>query len=155
MIYAMLACRLLGAVEVWLDDLRIDLGFPRQRILLAILLVEANRLVTVETLIDRIWTDHPPARAAHALYAAVSKLRRALTAAPGLDVVRHTGGYLIETDPTTIDLHTFRALFARAHHADTDEDTAALLDRADTYLRLGRQAQLLPELVPRHATLGR
>ncbi len=126
----MLTCRLLGPVEVWFDDERLDLGFPRQRTLLAILLVEANRLVTVEVLIDRIWGDHPPARASHALYADVSKLRRALAPACGLRVVRRTGGYAIEADPTTVDLHCFRTLRTRAHSTSGDEDSAAVLDQA-------------------------
>jgi DNA-binding SARP family transcriptional activator len=126
----MLTCRLLGPVEVWFDDERIDLGFPRQRTLFAMLLVEANRLVTLDSLIDRIWAEHPPTRASHAVYADVSKLRRALTPASGLRLVRHTGGYLIEADPATIDLHCFRAFRSRAHSGDNDEDTAALLDEA-------------------------
>jgi DNA-binding SARP family transcriptional activator/tetratricopeptide (TPR) repeat protein len=126
----MLICRLLGPVEVWFDDERIDLGFPRQRTLLAILLVEVNRLVTVDLLIDRIWADRPPARAAHALYADVSKLRRALIPASGLHLVRQTGGYLIEADPAAIDLHRFRALRSGAHSCGSDEGTATLLDEA-------------------------
>ena len=126
----MLTCRLLGPVEVWFDDKQINLGYPRQRSLLAILLVDANRLVTLDSLINRIWADHPPARAAHTLYADLSKLRRVLTPLPGLDLVRHTGGYLIEADPQAIDLHRFRDLVARTPRSQHDEDAAALLDEA-------------------------
>jgi len=126
----MVTCRLLGPIEVWFDDKRIDLGYPRQRTLLAILLIDANRLVTVDSLIDRTWGDHPPATARDTLYGDMSKLRRALTPAPDLRLLRQPGGYLINTQPETIDLHRFRQLVITAHRTADDEATAALLDEA-------------------------
>ena len=127
---AELSCRLLGPIEVWSDDKRIDLGYPRQRTLLAILLVDANRLVTVDSLIDRTWGDHLPASARDTLYGDMSKLRRALTPVPGLRLLRRTGGYLIDARAETIDLHRFRRLVSTAHRTADDGAAAALLDEA-------------------------
>jgi hypothetical protein len=49
--------RLLGEVEVLHDERRVDVGHDRQRCVLATLLVEVNRPVTVDQLIDRVWAD--------------------------------------------------------------------------------------------------
>jgi DNA-binding SARP family transcriptional activator len=95
----MLTCRLLGPSRCGATTNELIWAFPDNGPLFAMLLVEANRLVTLDSLIDRIWADHPPARASHAVYADVSKLRRAFTPASGLRLVRHTGGYLIEAGP--------------------------------------------------------
>jgi DNA-binding SARP family transcriptional activator/tetratricopeptide (TPR) repeat protein len=124
----MLTCRLFSQVEVLLDDQRIDLGYPRQRGLLVILLVEVNRLVSVESLIDRVWGQHPPLAARDTLYTDISRLRRALKPTSEMQLIRRSGGYLIKAAPQTVDLHRFRDLVARARVSDTDEERAALLE---------------------------
>jgi DNA-binding SARP family transcriptional activator len=125
--YAVLTCRLLGHVEVLSGGESICLGYPRQRSLLAILLIEVNRLVSAESLIDRIWQEDPPETARATLYADISRLRRALRRAPGVQVVRRSGGYLIEAEPATVDLHRFRDLVSRAQDGLDDRTTSALL----------------------------
>ena len=52
--------RLLGAVEVWSGGQRLEAGQPRQRSLLAALLVDAGRVVSPASLVDRVWGDAPP-----------------------------------------------------------------------------------------------
>jgi len=104
----------LGVVEAWIDGRSVELGHARQRCVLGVLLVEAQRRVTVDQLIDRVWGEHPPQRAANALYSYLSRLRRAVAGAPGVQILREPGGYLLTTDPQTVDLHRFRALLARA-----------------------------------------
>ena len=47
--------RILGPVEVWSGDRPVPAGQPRQRVLLAALVVDAGRPVTPETLLDRVW----------------------------------------------------------------------------------------------------
>ena len=59
--------RLLGEVEACLDGQRLDIGHARQRCVLASLLVDVNRPVSVDQLIDRVWADGPPSRARNAL----------------------------------------------------------------------------------------
>jgi DNA-binding SARP family transcriptional activator len=59
--------RLLGDVEVCLDGQRLDIGPSRQRCVLVALLVDVNRPVPADQLIDRIWADDPPHRARNSL----------------------------------------------------------------------------------------
>lgn len=106
--------RLLGPIEVWDAGRLIDAGQPRQRCVLAALLVDAGRLVTWETLIDRVWGEDPPAAARNALYAHITRIRQLLrqadTAGGGARLERRPGGYLLAVDPDRVDLHRFRRI---------------------------------------------
>jgi DNA-binding SARP family transcriptional activator len=104
--------RLLGQVEVTARGLPLAIESPQQRLLLAALAVDAGRLVTVESLMDRLWDDAPRG-ARRALHVLISRLRRALAAAAGgreQVVVRHSGGYVLQVDPRQVDVHQFRGL---------------------------------------------
>ena len=68
--------RLLGDVEACIDGQRLDIGHARQRCVLAVLLVDVNRPVPADQLIDRVWADDPPHRARNALAAYMSRLRQ-------------------------------------------------------------------------------
>jgi DNA-binding SARP family transcriptional activator/tetratricopeptide (TPR) repeat protein len=111
--------RLLGAMEVVADGNSIDLGPPKQRILLAATAVDAGRPVPVDALIDRIWNAGPPAEARKVLHTYVARVRRILaqisapdTTAPTLQ--RRVGGYQLTISTEAIDLHRFRQLVTRA-----------------------------------------
>jgi len=78
--------RVLGPLEVVEDGVSLRLGGPRPRALLAALLVETDRFISRDRLIDELWGDEPPATAENALQAQVAALRRLL---PGRIV---TGG---------------------------------------------------------------
>ncbi|MFG2071349.1 BTAD domain-containing putative transcriptional regulator [Nonomuraea maritima] len=82
-------------------------GGPRQRALLAMLLLDAGRLVSTERLLDGQYGDHPPAGAANAVQAQISRLRRALPA--GL-IESHGTGYRLAVDPGDVDAHRFERL---------------------------------------------
>ena len=56
--------RILGPLEVWRDGCPIKLGAAKQRALLAILLLNANRVVSRDRLADALWGEQPPATAA-------------------------------------------------------------------------------------------
>ena len=56
--------RILGPMEIWNADRRVDVGGPRHRKLLALLILARNHVVTRDQLIDTLWTDPPPASAA-------------------------------------------------------------------------------------------
>ena len=71
----MIDYRLLGPFEVAFDGHAVDVGGPKQRALLAILLLHANQLVHRDVLIDLIWGDHPPAGAEHAVDVYIWRLR--------------------------------------------------------------------------------
>jgi len=103
--------RLLGPVEVWAGDRRLPVGEPRQRTLLAAVAVEAGRVVSAETLIDRVWGEHPPGRARHALQSHLARVRAGLRAAGGPEaLVRQPGGYLLDPAVAQVDLQRFRGL---------------------------------------------
>ncbi|HEX4724732.1 MAG TPA: BTAD domain-containing putative transcriptional regulator [Pseudonocardiaceae bacterium] len=115
--------RLLGDIAVRIDGAVADLGHPRQRVVLAVLLVDVNRVVSVDRVIDRVWGERPPQRAREALYSYLSRLRRVVADVDGVDIVHHSGGYQLVADPDTVDLHRFRSLVTQARQAD--DDTAA------------------------------
>jgi DNA-binding SARP family transcriptional activator/tetratricopeptide (TPR) repeat protein len=122
--------RLLGEIEVRVDGQTVDVGHVRQRCVLAVLLVEANRPVSVDQLVDRVWGDRRrPDRPASALQTYLSLLRRALSPVDDLSISRQSSGYRLTVAEETVDLHQFRQLVRRAHAA-TDDSRAALLEQA-------------------------
>src|ERR1043165_5208030 len=70
--------RVLGPLQVLDRNGPVTLGGPMQRAVLGALLLEPNRVVSMDRLIDRLWGDNPPSRASGTLQAYVSNLRRAL-----------------------------------------------------------------------------
>ncbi|WP_238013453.1 BTAD domain-containing putative transcriptional regulator [Dactylosporangium sp. AC04546] len=128
-----LRIQLLGDVVVRHDGGRaVDLGHRRQRCVLAVLLVEPNRPVPVEALLERAWGERLPRRPRDSLYSCVSRLKQ-LLAPVGAELVRRNGGYLIEVDPLAIDAHRFDHLVRQAQ-ADAEQQRA--LDRFEEALAL-------------------
>ncbi|MFE7836568.1 BTAD domain-containing putative transcriptional regulator [Streptomyces sp. NPDC057474] len=124
---------LLGSVEARVDGRIVDLGHARQRCVLAVLLVDANQVVSVEQLVERVWADRPPQRARNTLYGYLSRLRQALAIAEGADIVRRSGGYVLDVEATAVDLHRFHDVVARARAAaqsTQDEQAATLFGQA-------------------------
>jgi hypothetical protein len=70
--------RVLGVLEALDEGLPISLGGPKQRSVLAMLLLDANRAISTDRLVDGLWGDDPPLRAAATLQVYVSNLRKAL-----------------------------------------------------------------------------
>ncbi len=92
---------------------RVDLGGPKPRGLLGLLLVQPGVVVSVDRIVERIWAGAAPPKADVSVRGYVSNLRKALAAA-GLDggqVIASRGhGYSLEVRPEVIDLHLFDAL---------------------------------------------
>ncbi|MBB4752778.1 AfsR/SARP family transcriptional regulator [Actinoplanes lobatus] len=105
--------RVLGAVEVRAGGRAVPAGEPRQRAVLAVLLLEAGRPVALETLIGRVWGETAPPGARRSVYAYVARLRRVLGDAADQPLIRTSGGYLLDADPQQVDVLWFRALLAR------------------------------------------
>jgi DNA-binding SARP family transcriptional activator len=106
--------RLLGPMEVADQDRPLDLGALKQRSLLAVLLLNANDVVSVERLVDEVWGESPPATVGKSVQVYVSRLRRQL----GADrLVTRAPGYLLRVDPGELDLERFERLVAEAGSA--------------------------------------
>ena len=125
--------RLLGSLEVRSNGRVVDLGPPKQRALLAILLLHAGEVVSTDRLTELVWADDPPRTAAHSIQIYVSGLRKALEAV-GAEraIVTSAPGYLLEADPDSIDALLFERLVAEGSRdaADDPERGAALLGEA-------------------------
>ncbi|WP_031512731.1 AfsR/SARP family transcriptional regulator, partial [Streptomyces sp. NRRL F-5123] len=100
--------RALGA-----DGAELALGGPRRRALLAVLLLDAGRLVGTERLIDALYGEEPPVGAANALQSQVSRLRQVLP----VPVEGHPAGYRLAAAPDQVDAHCFQQLSAQGREA--------------------------------------
>jgi DNA-binding SARP family transcriptional activator len=160
--------RLLGPLEVERGGAPVALGGHGQRALLARLLLDANRTVSIDRLIDDLWGEDAPASAVKMVHVYVSKLRKLL---PGDMLVTRPPGYALEIDLDALDLTRFERLckerrprealalwrgpalaefdepFAAVESARLEElHLAALEDRIDADLAAGRHAGLVGEL---------
>src|SRR5580765_8017719 len=118
--------RLLGPLEVVVGDDPLPLGQPKQRTLLALLLLRANEVVSRETAIDALWAESPPERAANALQVYVHGLRKAV----GAERISLRGaGYSIAVDGDELDLHRFERLVAQGQGALARGDAAGAVER--------------------------
>ncbi|TDV44877.1 putative ATPase [Actinophytocola oryzae] len=100
---------MLGPLSIRADDgSPVEITGARLRSLLILLALEPGRVVTTSTLVDGVWGDEPPAEAANALQALVSRLRRT-----GLTVESRPTGYRLVLAPDDVDAHRFERLAAR------------------------------------------
>jgi DNA-binding SARP family transcriptional activator len=143
--------RILGPVEVWDDEAQLQLGGPKQRAVLALLLLDAGRVVSTDRLIDALWGEQPPATAATSLQNFISQLRKVV----GADVlVTKPPGYRLQLEPEQLDLERFRRLVEGSRQEGATERAAklrealglwrgpALADLAFESFALGESARL-------------
>ena len=95
--------RILGPLEVDEAGRAIPIVSGRQRALLAILLVHANRPVSTDRLIDELWGEHPPASVRKGLQVLVSRLRKTLGKGSAR-LATQPDGYLLHVEPGELDL---------------------------------------------------
>lgn len=126
--------QLLGPVQVLVVGRPADLGERKQRLVLAVLALEVNKVVTVSRLADMLWGGSPPQSARRIIQAHVSRLRAMLTsagaAAEGTALIRHGSGYLLATDPDRVDAHRFRFLVEDAKLRADDLSKVEMLSEA-------------------------
>jgi DNA-binding SARP family transcriptional activator len=109
---------LLGRLEAWAERSPVCLGPPRQRVLLASLLLQPGHTVSMEWLTDALWGSHPPRTARTKIHWDVSGLRKILGAAkqgaasPQEILVTHPAGYELRVLPGERDLDDFERLVA-------------------------------------------
>jgi predicted ATPase/DNA-binding SARP family transcriptional activator len=123
--------RLLGPLEVRREDETLALGGAKQRALLAILLLHANRVVARERLAELLWSEDPPPTAEHVIEVYVSQLRRVLEpdGAPYTVLVRKPSGYVLQVAPGDTDASQFEKLVEGARSL-TPAEASAQLSRA-------------------------
>jgi DNA-binding NarL/FixJ family response regulator/DNA-binding SARP family transcriptional activator len=138
--------RILGPLEVVEGGEPVPLGRPKERLVLAVLLLSANEFVSRERLIDELWGESPPPTAGKAVNVFVSQLRKALTR-DGLDpIATADGGYRIGVEADQLDVARLRRLLAtaREHAAASELEAAAELLREALALWRGPTLAGLP-----------
>ena len=108
--------RFLGHLEASVDDRPVTLGGAKQRAVLAMLGLEANRTVTADRLIEGLWGEHAPASAAKMVQNYVWRLRGSLDDS-GAEIVTRGRGYELRIDPGCVDVRRFEKLLAEASRA--------------------------------------
>jgi predicted ATPase/DNA-binding SARP family transcriptional activator len=128
----------LGGVEVLRNGTPVKLGGPRQRALLALLLVAEGKVVRADRLIDELWHGKPPAGAAGTLQSYVSRLRSALAAAGA--IVGTASAYTLDVDDESVDARRFERLVDEGHAALERDAAKRALDRFQAALALWKGA---------------
>lgn len=121
--------RILGPLEVDAGSGPLPLGGPKQRTVLAALILRANDVVPIDVLTQEVWGEDPPATARNTIQTYVSQLRKAV----GHDRVQaRPPGYSLELDPSELDVARFERLLADARRtrATAPGTSAAMLEEA-------------------------
>lgn len=127
--------RVIGPVELVVDDNVVGLRSSRTRRLVAMLVLYRDRLVSADRLIDAIWREHLPSDPGAALQSQLSRLRSSLGAASSA-IETISGGYRLRSDVVSVDIAAFEALLASARDEERSAaERAALLDRAVALVR--------------------
>ncbi len=153
-----LQIRLLGPLEVVRDGQAVNVGGRKPRVVLALLALQAGRVVAVDALIEALWGEDPPARALGTLQVHVSALRRKLDT-PGVAtvLVNRPPGYLLDVSPDMIDVAEFHALVDRGRRlaeAGRPSEASSVLRAADEVWRGPAIADLASELALIGAAAG-
>ncbi|MEX5721878.1 BTAD domain-containing putative transcriptional regulator, partial [Geodermatophilus maliterrae] len=143
--------RVLGPLEVTGPDGRpLDVGGAKPRALLALLLAEAGRVVSVDRIVTTLWGDEPPPTVTGTLQAYVSHLRRVLEPERGPRqaarvLLTRAPGYLVQVEAADLDSLRFAALVEDGDRALGAGDPARAVSVLDRALDLWR-GEPLPEL---------
>jgi len=106
--------RVLGPVQVCLGDDAVEVGPPQRCAVLAALAIDAGRLVTQETLVDRVWGPVPPVGAWRTAQTHIANLRALFRGVDAAVAVRRRSGYVLALAPDLVDVHRMRRLSAEA-----------------------------------------
>lgn len=126
--------RLLGQLEIVPRARGGELRRAKESAILAVLALTPGQVVTMETLIFKVWDDAPSERVKNTLRSYVSNVKGAVAVAGGASVESARGGYVLRIDRENVDVHRFHRLVARAEviAASGDAERAvSLLREAD------------------------
>src|SRR3954464_9132485 len=132
--------KVLGPLEADDGAAALELGPPRQRALLARLLLDAGRAVPLDRLLDDLWGDDPPETAVKMIQIYVSQLRKVL---PQGTLCTQGRGYLLALGDATLDLARFEALRAEGREALARGDPAGAGERLRDALAIWRGPALV------------
>jgi len=118
--------RILGPLEVVDGQRPVQLGGPKQRATLALLLLAANRVVSVEQLADALYSGAPPVTAVTQVQRQVSELRKALGSAAAIET--RSPGYVVRLSSEQLDLSRFERLMEEASSAHARGDRRSEAD---------------------------
>jgi YVTN family beta-propeller protein len=123
--------RILGPLQVLDGGTDIPLGSPKERALLAVLLLNVGAVVSRERLIEELWGESPPPTAAKALNVHISQLRKTLARNGQETIATRPPGYALDVEPARLDAVRFERLAedARARVAADDLASASRLLR--------------------------
>jgi predicted ATPase/DNA-binding SARP family transcriptional activator len=107
--------RVLGPMRAIRAGRELPLGGPKQRSVLALLLLEAGRVVPSERLVDELWRCRPPPGAVKTLRSYVSRLRTLLR--PDAALIARGGGYVLELEQAQVDAARFELLVGEGQAA--------------------------------------
>jgi DNA-binding SARP family transcriptional activator/DNA polymerase III delta prime subunit len=127
--------RLLGPLSALRGAEPIELGPPKQRAVLALLLLNRGRVVSTDRLVDAVWGDEPPPSVLAGLQAYVSNLRRALRESAGASspIVRRARGYVLDVPAEAVDVTAVTVAARQAREATEQhrwEEALALVTSA-------------------------
>ncbi|HEY3240998.1 MAG TPA: BTAD domain-containing putative transcriptional regulator [Acidimicrobiia bacterium] len=139
--HQVLEFHLLGAFEVAAGGRVAVVGSPKQRALLAMLVVHLNRVVPLDAIVEELWGERLPASASASVQSLVSRLRRSLS-----DLCPEAGsclrgrepGYVLEADPAQVDANRFEELFTRGREAVQRGEPEAATEALERALALWR-----------------
>jgi DNA-binding SARP family transcriptional activator len=141
--------RILGPLEVVGEHGPVRLGGPKQRATLAILLLNVNRVVSVDRLADDLYSGAAPVTAVTQVQRQISELRKALGAESLIET--RSPGYVIRLQPDQLDLHRFERLADEAARGEPRLAVELLREALDLW-RGGPLADLAYESFARTAT---
>ena len=132
----MLEFRILGPLEVVTDTGPVRLGGPRQRATLAILVLNANRVVSVDRLADDLYAGAAPVTAVTQVQRQISELRKVLGSASAIET--RPPGYVLHASHDQLDLARFERFAGEATVALERDDAKAAADLLRSALKLWR-----------------
>ncbi|WP_067677069.1 AfsR/SARP family transcriptional regulator [Nocardia miyunensis] len=131
----------LGPVRGWRGPTELDLGTPKQREMLAALLLAGGRPLSIDQLIDAVWGVDVPKAPERSLWVYAARLRRAFGDADAL--ISLNRGYRLDLAPGQLDLTAFEEAVASAGQARAAGDCLAAVGLWDRALSLCRAQPLL------------
>ncbi len=139
--------QVLGPLEAWVGPRKVEIGGPRQRIVLAMLLLAPDRVVSIDQLVEAVWNGRPPTTCRTQIAICVASLRKAFRTSgyTGELIATSAPGYLLRSDGHHIDSMEFAAGVDSAQTLARHGDVGAAADRLGQALGLWR-GPVLPDM---------